>query len=350
MQFLSLAPTLGLAVLAAAPSAAQSINVCITHPMVPSPPASYGAAAASPGFWSPGIASGTSTSHSPLFDLSGAPTTATLQLPPSGTLSPILNCLTGEDWSLISFFTWTPCGAGPVVFEGLENGGYTVICYAYQQDFWWIENTIEVIGSNEGPQVVGGQSACAAGEVLTEGVTHSRHTVEVTNGRVEIEFCTPPSGFACFNGFQLVRTSPPGIGTSYCSAAPNSTGAASTLTAHGDPAASANDLTLVAAGLPPGEFGIFLTSNVQDFVPGANGTSDGILCLGGTIGRFVGQGQIVSSGPLGTFRLAVDLTTLPQGTGTVAATAGETWNFQAWHRDTTPRGSGFTPGHSIAVH
>ena len=48
--------------------------------------------------------------------------------------------------------------------------------------------------------------------------------------------------------------------------------------------------------------------------------------------------------------LAIDLAQLPSPTGTVAAAAGETWNFQAWHRDAHPAAtSNFTLPVSITL-
>jgi len=60
------------------------------------------------------------------------------------------------------------------------------------------------------------------------------------------------------------------------------------------------------------------------------------LCLGGSIGRFVGPGQVMNSGASGSFTLTVDLSALPTPTGLVTAQPGETWNFQAWYRDANP--------------
>ena len=37
----------------------------------------------------------------------------------------------------------------------------------------------------------------------------------------------------------------------------------------------------------------------------------------------------------GTFSLMLDLGSLPQPAGSVAAQVGETWRFQAWYRDQT---------------
>ncbi|MEL6908044.1 MAG: hypothetical protein AAFP22_21730, partial [Planctomycetota bacterium] len=59
----------------------------------------------------------------------------------------------------------------------------------------------------------------------------------------------------------------------------------------------------------------------------------GTLCLGGNVGRFNAPGQILSSGLGGAFALTVDLGAIPELAGLVAVQPGETWRFQAWHRD-----------------
>ena len=56
-----------------------------------------------------------------------------------------------------------------------------------------------------------------------------------------------------------------------------------------------NDLALVAAVLPSGKFGIFVTSRTQAFIPMGGGTSNGNHCLGGNIGRFNAAGQILKT-------------------------------------------------------
>ena len=43
--------------------------------------------------------------------------------------------------------------------------------------------------------------------------------------------------------------------------------------------------------------------------------------------------MIFNGGFFGTADVLVDLNDLPQPSGSVAALAGETWNFQAWFRD-----------------
>jgi len=84
--------------------------------------------------------------------------------------------------------------------------------------------------------------------------------------------------------------------------------------------------------MPLNAFGFFLASRTQGAVNQPGG-SQGVLCLGGAIGRYVGPGQIKNSGATGSFSLAIDNTRLPTPTGPVAGVVGETWNFQAWYRD-----------------
>ncbi|MEZ6014942.1 MAG: hypothetical protein R3F49_07510 [Planctomycetota bacterium] len=140
-----------------------------------------------------------------------------------------------------------------------------------------------------------------------------------------------------------------GVGSTYCApAVANSTGAGGTLRASGQRAAAANDVTVVAGALPMNSFGFFLASMTQGSV-GQPGGSQGTLCLGGAIGRYVGPGQIQNSGATGSFSLALDLTQTPTPNGLVSVNAGETWNFQAWYRDSVGgvATSNFTEGLSI---
>ena len=62
------------------------------------------------------------------------------------------------------------------------------------------------------------------------------------------------------------------------------------------------------------------------------GGSAGNICLGGSVGRAVG-GAILNTGATGSITAVANLTAMPQPTGPVAVAAGETWSFQAWHRD-----------------
>lgn len=136
------------------------------------------------------------------------------------------------------------------------------------------------------------------------------------------------------------------LGMGYCMTNPNSTGASGSLTAFGSILASNNDVTLNAASLPAGQFGIFVTSAVSGFVPNPNG-SNGNLCLGGSIGRYVGPGQIMQINGAGEMSLVLNLAATPSGAGTIAVMAGDTRFWQAWHRDGVGGGSNFTNGLEI---
>jgi hypothetical protein len=119
------------------------------------------------------------------------------------------------------------------------------------------------------------------------------------------------------------------------------------LTALGSAGASANDLTLFVSSVPSTSLFMLLAAPAVANVPQPGG-SQGVLCLGGMIGRYAPQARPTTA--LGTGALAVDLAALPQPTGFLAALPGETWTFQAWHRDANPMPtSNFTHAVSVTV-
>ena len=136
------------------------------------------------------------------------------------------------------------------------------------------------------------------------------------------------------------------IGMNYCGpSVPNSGGQSAVLTASGSTSIADNNVTLTANGVALNQFGFFVTSMTQGFVMGP-GTSQGNLCLAGSVGRF--NNMIQNSGLSGSFEITLDLTSIPQPGGSVAVLSGETWNFQAWFRDNNPVStSNFTDGLSI---
>ena len=96
------------------------------------------------------------------------------------------------------------------------------------------------------------------------------------------------------------------VGTSYCAPAVQSSGFRSgVLFARGSNSIAMDDVELVAGFLPRNTFGMYLTSRDAAFVVQPGG-SRGNLCLGGAIGRFVGPGQVGSSGPEGRLSLELD--------------------------------------------
>jgi len=122
------------------------------------------------------------------------------------------------------------------------------------------------------------------------------------------------------------------IGSPYCMAQPNSTGAPGGLYATGSPKTKKNNVTLKAYNLPPGEPGYFLNSQSQGFVFSPGG-SQGILCLGGGLGRHT---SALATTGVGYVELTLDLSAIPTPNGLASALPGQTWNWQFWHRDHNP--------------
>ncbi|MEZ6017178.1 MAG: hypothetical protein R3F49_18820 [Planctomycetota bacterium] len=143
------------------------------------------------------------------------------------------------------------------------------------------------------------------------------------------------TGTANFHRVEFELLGPVPLGTAYCTAAPNSTGSAASLGATGSAIATQNNVTLTCTQMPPNAFSFFLTSATQGFVASPGG-SQGNLCLGGSIGRYVAPGQIQNSGAAGAVALALDLTQHPTPNGLISVVAGQSWNFQCWYRDANP--------------
>lgn len=123
------------------------------------------------------------------------------------------------------------------------------------------------------------------------------------------------------------------LGIVYCQpAAANATGLPASIGASGSEFAADNDFTLQATSLPPGSLSIFLTSSTQGFFPNAGG-GRGTICIAGQIGRLIQPGQVLNASDAGVVTVPLDLTQHPATTTFVPVLAGQTWNFQAWYRD-----------------
>ncbi|MEM9379114.1 MAG: hypothetical protein AAGB93_04120 [Planctomycetota bacterium] len=196
---------------------------------------------------------------------------------------------------------------------------------------------------------VAGSGALAVGYSTTddEQVVYTNTTGTAQNLIVEVDMY---SSGGC-NAYDLQISGSNGMGgsmgTNYCDANDASTGVPGSMRAAGSRVVGNNDVTLTAADLPTNSFAFFLTSTTQGFIPNPGG-SQGNLCVGGAIGRYVGPGQIQQSGAAGEVSLALDLTAIPQPNGFAAAMPGDTWNFTLWFRDANPGPtSNFTDGISI---
>jgi hypothetical protein len=123
------------------------------------------------------------------------------------------------------------------------------------------------------------------------------------------------------------------IGTSYCVAAPNSTGFVGTLEVYGSIFTVEEDLLLVATGLPPFTFNYFFFGANQINTPSFAGSVGTLSVTGDPVGRWVGPGQVQRATGDGYVELRLDLGAFPTMMGPVVVHPGETWNFQNWFRD-----------------
>ncbi len=136
------------------------------------------------------------------------------------------------------------------------------------------------------------------------------------------------------------------VGGPYCSSSVNSTGQPARITATGSTERAANTLTLQADRLPLNSFGFFLASLDRGLLTAPG--NQGVLCLSGNIGRYVGPGQIRNSGALGAVNLALNLGAIPTPTGLTSAQVGQSWHFTYWYRDANPTAtSNFAGGWSV---
>jgi subtilisin family serine protease len=129
------------------------------------------------------------------------------------------------------------------------------------------------------------------------------------------------------------------IGTSYCVAAPNSTGAGATIRAIGSVVVAQNDVSLAVEGLPANKAGLFFFGPTQVQQPFGNGfrcVSGGTLRLGPT--QFANAQGVAVRG--------VDLAA-PPALGVIAP--GATSNFQFWYRDPDASGASFNLSNAVSV-
>ena len=301
------------------------------------PTNAFAAAAGTAGFWNDldlDFVSGPVLVSPPLNDINNNATGVTLTWDGIATDPvPLLfdePCTFGDDAALLD-----DCGyiGGPSQFrfDGLPGGTYTVYTYAMAPDSPAFLTNVAVPGSADPAQDVGGDFCTG----YAAGITHAEHTVTVGAGASLIIDISVTASFDSLNGIQIFPGTGPSFGTSYCGpAVTNSSGAPAEISVTGTPVVSLNDFSLVCSSMPANSFGFFLVSQTQGFVANPGG-SQGNLCLGGAIGRYVGPGQILNSGAAGEITLAADLTQIPSPTGFIAASPGDVFNFATWFRDSS---------------
>lgn len=198
---------------------------------------------------------------------------------------------------------------------------------------------------NHTPVIASGFSlGVISGNTLTVPVSTFHWGILSFSGSIDTLTCTTNStGISfqsCTLGVPFDASGPIGTPDAGCTAVANSAGSVGTMTGVGQLDVTQNDCILTAAGLPLNQFCLLVASQTSTFVPGSTINSNGNLCLGGNVARF--NSLLMSSGSIGGASFTVDLGAIPLATGAAPVASGETWYFQAWHRDQVGVGSNFT--------
>lgn len=129
--------------------------------------------------------------------------------------------------------------------------------------------------------------------------------------------------------------------SNFCTAAPNSyTNLGAVIGYSGTTEISNNDLVLVTQGIPPGKLTLHLYSQNQSvFVPFGNGWR----CLGSPFYRIY---PATNADVFGQVFYNVDLNALPAA-GQISA--GQSWGFMAWYRDTAAGGAMFNGSDALTT-
>lgn len=225
-------------------------------------------------------------------------------------------------WTYIGTFNTVNFGQ----VESLDGGDAVLLAYHDPNAYPYRDAKLVFVGA--GGALVGEERFLAAGVVRGHATMALDRRGNLWVGATRYEGGFDPAGG------ETLKVVPGGdpSGVLCTQATPNSTGVAGRLRAAGSGVAAADNLTLVADRLPAGQSVMFLASRTAGFLANPGG-SLGDLCLGGSIGRYARPGQLRRTSPVGLASLQLDLPATPSGPGTVAVLAGETWHFQAWHRD-----------------
>ena len=283
-------------VLLALPARSQSLNIDFGpsgSPFGP-PPATYGAAALSPGYWN----SVGSVSASNLVATDGSPTIVALStaaLPTNAFFAGDEPNTSGGDEALLDDYHRPDDFTVSWTFTGLAPGQYDVytIIVGFQIALWL---NVDVPGSADPAQNVYGTWSGA----FVQGTNFAKHHTTVTNGTLRIDVAVVGiNDYAYLNGIQLVKDGEVVVGIPQCFG--DGSGAScpcanSGATAHGcrnsqvasgalldaSGTTSPDTVVLVSTGELPSSLSIFLQGNAT-ISPTPFG--DGLRCAGGILKR-----------------------------------------------------------------
>jgi len=181
--------------------------VDIGDPLDPVPSNAYGAAAAQPGEWN-AISSGTSA---PMIDLAGMLTRVTLTMGPNSADFGFDNlATTGDDEALMDDAADIYPGPETYTITGLGDGDYEILTYAWAPDSDLDHLDVEVVGSPDPIQNVGGAWLGSH----AQGVTYARHRITVSGGSaVTLNLIEFNFELMTVNGLQIVKVN---VGAAFC--------------------------------------------------------------------------------------------------------------------------------------
>jgi hypothetical protein len=295
----------------AASARAQNFNLDVGDNLIlsPAPSNAYGAAAGQTGFWN-------EVKHPyslTLMGLDGSPTSVTAASPDSSSFN-FPAFATNDDQDLMFDCQNISQFSPPAVwtFSGLTDGAYRVYTYAWDPENTGALTEVDVAGSPDPSQIVGG---IWSGSPHVHLVTYALHHVTVSGGTFTVTV-SGSGDSGSVNGFQIVQDSSsfapicPGDNTAFPPCPCGNTGMANhgcdnsaatggaLLTANGN--TSPDSVVLTSSSELPHVLSIFLQGHSNIF-PGVL-FGDGVRCVNGTLKRLYthnASGGIVSA-PVGT--------------------------------------------------
>ncbi len=131
------------------------------------------------------------------------------------------------------------------------------------------------------------------------------------------------------------------LGSNYCVASPNSSGAGAEIGFAGTPGLSAGDFELRASGLPAQASGLFFFGAGKAQIP----FGDGVLCVSPFMPGLVRLNPLVRADAGGSVSRGVDFDSAPAS----GIQPGSTQNFQLWYRDGMGGPEGFNTSDAVEV-